>query len=524
MSVLLTRRAVVQAKIEAEYGVPEVLGVDDGVLVSEPNYEVDPTLLERDFTRDTLSQQAHIIGRKLAKVTFNTELRGNGKQHSGLAADVPIIGRLFQACGYKLIELPGPSALGPFDVDAHRNSVAWVADASACANTDVFAYYVKVTKGGASGVAEVAITSDTPSENSPMAAASGSVAFAGQPAEDDTITIGGTVWTFKNAAAAATEVTIGADLAATLTALQTALNASADVATAENVYTVSGSSLVITRKGVGASGNTVTLAVSGVNLTASGATLTGGSGAVYAITTGVPLTVGSKGLTLMPTFAGNLDVGDTWVVWLLPIGLKLKPISDNFQSATIALNKDGVLHVLPGAFGTFEIEAEAGKFAKIKWTFTGTWRNPVDQPMASPVYEKTLPAQVELARLRLMDFNAIVNKFTFDQGNDVQIRPDVSSPEGYIGTRIVSRKPEGGVDPEADRVANYDFWGKLGKATRMPFQMRVGTVQGNTVWMIAPSTQYTKMTYQDRTGILTYDAGLKFSGYQADDEMFFVLC
>ena len=55
----------------------------------------------------------------------------------------------------------------------------------------------------------------------------------------------------------------------------------------------------------------------------------------------------------------------------------------------------------------------------------------------------------------------------------------------------------------------------------MPFQMRVGTVPGNTVWMLAPVTQYTGLTYRDRTGLRTYDAGLKVAQYAGDDETIF---
>ena len=96
--------------------------------------------------------------------------------------------------------------------------------------------------------------------------------------------------------------------------------------------------------------------------------------------------------------------------------------------------------------------------------------------------------------------------------------------EGYIGTRIVARAPEGGVNPEADLVANYDFWSQLANASRMPFQMRVGSEAGNTVWVIAPGAQYSGLTYADRQGILTYDAGLKFPAYTTNDEIGFFFC
>ncbi|MEJ6846749.1 hypothetical protein V3589_11090 [Sinorhizobium fredii] len=412
MSVLLTRRAVVQVGIEGAYNVPAVLGLNDGVLVADPTYTVEPNVLEREFTRDSLSVTPHIIGRKLARMEFQTELRGNGKQNSGLKADAAIITRLMRACGYKLTGNPDPGVKGVFDFGDHANRVSWAADASNATNTDVIAYFLAVTTGGASGTAQIEVTSDIAGEES----------------------------------------------------------------------------------------------------------------AAAVVTSAAPFDVGTKGLVLTPTFNGDLVVGQRWVVYLVPPGLSLDPISDDFESVTLVMYKDGVKHLMPGAFGTFEIDATAGNFATINWTFTGTYSKPIDEDMPNPDYERTLPSQVELARLRLHDFAAVVEQFTFNQGNDVQIRPDVSSSEGYIGTRLVARNPEGGVNPEADRVANYDFWEKLSTAERMPFQMRVGSDPGNTVWVLAPGTQYTGLTYTDRNGILAYDAGLKFPAYNDDDEVCFFFC
>lgn len=412
MAVLLTRRAVVQADIESTYNTPVTLGTDDGVLVSEPMYTVEPNVLERDFVRDSLSTTPIIIGRKLSRMTFRTELRGNGRQQSGLLADAPIIARLFRACGYEAISHANEWTLGPFDVDDHVNRVTWAVDAAAATNTTAVCYFVTVSTGGASGTAQITITSDT----------------------------------------------VGQGVAAAT------------------------------------------------------------------ITSGTPVELGTLGVEITPTFTGDLVLGQQWVIWVMPPGIELKPRSDDFESLTLAMYKDGVRHLMPGSFGTFEIEAVAGNYASISWTFTGTYVAPVDEAMPTPNYERTLPAQVELARLRIAAFNAIVETVSFNQNNDIQIRPDVSSSEGYIGTRIVARNPEGGINPEADLVASHDFWGKMSAAARMPFQMRVGTVAGNTVWMIAPGVQYTGLTYTDRQGILAYDAGLRFPCYNADDEVFFALC
>lgn len=409
MSVLLTRRSTLQAAIESAYDVAAAVAPQDGFLVSSPMYTVKPNMLERNFVRDDLSQMPFIIGRKLASMTFETELRGNGKQQSGIASDAAMIARLFRACGYKLTAFAAPAARGPYIVGEEPTPVTWVVDTSAATNTDAICYFVNVVLGGASGTAHVTVTSDTVGETS------------------------------------ASEV----------------------------------------------------------------------------ITSGTPLLLGTHGLTITPTWTGNLVVGQQYVVWLMPPGLSLDPVSDNFESVTLVMHKDGVKHLMTGSFGTFELDAKAGDFATVKWTFTGRYHQPTDEPNPMPVFERTLPSQVELARLRMANFYAIVDKFHFMQGNDIQIRPDVSSSDGYIGTRIVARKPEGGIDPEADLVANNDFWGQMASAQRMPFQMRVGHVAGNTIWIIAPNTQYSGMTYTDRNGIMAYDAGMRFARSNGNDEIGF---
>ena len=531
MSVLLTRRAVVQAAIEDTYGTPKTMTVNDGVLVSEPTYTIDPNVLERNYTRDSLSQTPHIIGRKLASMEFTTELRGNGKQHSGQLADAPIIARLFRACGYELKSQTNPWLKGVFEVGAHKSRVSWNGDVTLADNTDVICYFIEVVTGGGSGVAQVVINSDVEGESSGASAAvkaTGSIEFSSQPDPSSTITLNGSTVTFVSSTPGSNEVEIGQDLAETLANLVDFLNGSADAEISKCTYSASGGdTLLIEYDTPGAAGNSFTLAVhADSNGTVSGATLSGGADATtgHTLTSGSPLNVGTHGLVLTPTFTGDLEEGQKWVLWLMPKGLALNPISDNFESLTLVMYKDGVKHVMPGAFGTFEITATAGDFATIQWTFTGLWQQPVDEPMPTPNYERTMPSQVELARLRVGGFHAVVEEFTFDQANDIQPRPDVSSDEGYIGIRIVSRAPEGGINPEADLVANNDFWNQLATAERMPFQMRVGYEQGNTVWMIAPGVQYTGLTYQDRDGILAYDAGLRFPAYDTDDEICFFFC
>jgi hypothetical protein len=114
-----------------------------------------------------------------------------------------------------------------------------------------------------------------------LIAATGSIAFAAQPAVSSTITINGTAFTFVASGATGNQINIGANLAATLTNIVTVLNASVVPGVALATYAqTGGTTLTVTFDLAGPAGNAFTLAASSApasNGTVSGAALTGGA-------------------------------------------------------------------------------------------------------------------------------------------------------------------------------------------------------------------------------------------------------
>lgn len=109
--------------------------------------------------------------------------------------------------------------------------------------------------------------------------ATGYFAFSAQPAASSTITLNGTTWTFVSGTPSGNQTQIGANTDATLTALATNLNASADVQVAKCTYTANTTldRLEIQFDTAGTTGNAFTLAAStNSNATRSAATLLGG--------------------------------------------------------------------------------------------------------------------------------------------------------------------------------------------------------------------------------------------------------
>jgi hypothetical protein len=104
----------------------------------------------------------------------------------------------------------------------------------------------------------------------------GKITFAGQPSNNDTITLGGTVVTFVTGTPSGNQVKIGATLAATLTALQTFLQASVDTNLVKFQYFATATILYLSAAAAGTAGNSLTIAASVA--TPSGTTLAGATG------------------------------------------------------------------------------------------------------------------------------------------------------------------------------------------------------------------------------------------------------
>lgn len=91
---MLTKRAVIAAKLEGTEGTAETLAAADAdVLVFEPSFSPTITMNERTETHDSLSPFAHVAGSRMATIAFSVNLRG-----SGAAGTAPKIGKLLKAC------------------------------------------------------------------------------------------------------------------------------------------------------------------------------------------------------------------------------------------------------------------------------------------------------------------------------------------------------------------------------------------------------------------------------------------
>ncbi len=247
---------------------------------------------------------------------------------------------------------------------------------------------------------------------------------------------------------------------------------------------------------------------------------------------------------ITPTIQTAFAVGDTFVINLAPAGHFYSPVSENFESLSLEMYFGGLKHAMTGARGTYTADGEAGAFGLFSWTFTGDFVTPVDEALpTSPVYEASVPHQVELANVAALggqDFEVVTDltaaiptefalcaqSFGFDIGNDVQPRECINGANSLAGAIVADREGGATFNPETELVAAHPFWTILENSTRVFFGLRVGTVQGNVVAFHAPFAQYTGISYSERTGIRANDMTLRLAKATdaGDDELRIVFC
>ena len=156
-------------------------------------------------------------------------------------------------------------------------------------------------------------------------AATGYIDFAANPSDGDTITLGGTVWTFVSGVPTGDETQIQTTATQTIDQLVTDLNASADVNIDDATYSRPASTqrLQVTFDTAGTAGNAFTLAAS--TATASGSTLTGGGSSHVFV----------SGTDVLPSY--SIEVGMPQVpAFFMHTGVMLNSIALEFQRSGAA--------------------------------------------------------------------------------------------------------------------------------------------------------------------------------------------
>lgn len=199
------------------------------------------------------------------------------------------------------------------------------------------------------------------------------------------------------------------------------------------------------------------------------------------------------------------------------------PVSASFESCTIYVNVDGVLHKLTGARGTYTVELNNKQIPVIKFSMTGRWAAATDAAAPTPTYTTTIPLAVNNLNTTAFTFHgysAVASQFSFDIGNTVVHRTLVGGTEEVL---ITARNATGQLQIEATTVAAKDWFTIAKNNTPGALTVTHGTVAGNKVKIDAPAVSIVKPTYAELEGIqmLQFDLVL-MPGGTGNDELKFL--
>ena len=545
MAEILTQRALVLAEIEVTFGVDPIPDpATDAFLVADPDFSVDITEIIRNFARNSLSPLPVAAGRKIASMTFVHEVRCNG---SFDGSTPPRLGVLLRACGFAETAITtNGTTNGRTDVTADSGNTGAVVTFAAGGNNAIIRegdYRLRTTLAGASATAEIRVTGGYFPEDQLVDAAQDEDRITTETFCVELISSVGTI----SGAATVDDATDPQSVVYDFTGLS-----GFSVGDVWRV-TVMGLRFTVTATGTSATtlGDDVVAAVDAHSdmdaVNAAGVVTVDAfinTLASTVVTTAVTsLTLGASGHSVIPTFATDLDLNDAHTAVTKPTGTEYDPISTGFESVTIHMFFDGILHRMTASRGTFNVEGTGGELANFNFEFTGNFEVVTDAAIPSAIFETQIPVQVELAELVVNQdvdatapaaqvpaadvfpvcdtyedqINGSINSlcaasFNFDLANDVVIRECINEADAFKGVIITGREPVGSIDPELELVATHDFWGILSTADVLGWHVKVGTLRGNIVRFDSDSVQYNGLSYADRDGLRVLEVDLRFSG------------
>lgn len=178
----------------------------------------------------------------------------------------------------------------------------------------------------------------------------------------------------------------------------------------------------------------------------------------------------------------------------------------NVGSLTIYFYRDGNLHKLTGARGSFALTLEAGKYAKLKFNFKGLY-NAVSASACPSVTisESTAPVPVYGTSTTWGTYSPIASNLSVEYGNEITRIESINAAAGVDSFRISARKPQGKMSLAAIVEATHPVWADWASSTVRALVSTLGAVAGNIVTISAPKCVPTSVDYGDDAGVTTYD-------------------
>lgn len=202
------------------------------------------------------------------------------------------------------------------------------------------------------------------------------------------------------------------------------------------------------------------------------------------------------------------------------VKVEYKPVSGAFESITIYVNVDGVLHKLLGARGTVSLALNARERPLFRFRFLGLFVAVADAAAPTPTYTPwQRPLPVNKTNTPTLSLHGLATAVMSELAIDAGVTPVFTSLVGAERVDITDRQMTGSITLEAVSVATKDWWSAVRNATLGAFQLVHGTAAGNKVRLDAPAVQLTTPRYADLDGVAMLSMAMRLLPSAGNDEL-----
>lgn len=200
------------------------------------------------------------------------------------------------------------------------------------------------------------------------------------------------------------------------------------------------------------------------------------------------------------------------------VSVAYQPRSADFESCTIYVNQDGVLHKLLGCRGTVQFNVSGGEYPTASFSFLALAVAPADVAPVVPVYTAVVPVEVNNTNTDFSfgGYTAVLHKLQVDLGVTTKFR---ELPNQTATIMTTGRDCKGSLVMDAMMNADHNYWTSWSTAAALAMTMTHGATAGNIVEIAAPKVQMDNVDYGDVDDILTFNTPISLTRNAGDDEM-----
>ena len=196
------------------------------------------------------------------------------------------------------------------------------------------------------------------------------------------------------------------------------------------------------------------------------------------------------------------------------------PISEAEESLTLYINRDGQLHRLLGARGTWSLELASNAIPYLSFTFTGLWADPASASPLTPDYSPFQPPKIgsrqNTPTASLHGQALALSTFSYEHTNEVTHRELIGADNQVL---ITGRSPTGSVTVDEPPLSqrNYFMIARAGATGTLLLQH--GQTTGHIIEFRAPKVEINNPQLSEASGISQLQLNLAMLPVSGNDEL-----